>query len=90
MNGFVQRLKQLHLWLGLLLSGLLFLIIFSGSLSFYRAELDSLPLLQQQNGGADPVKSNKTAATSRQQSASMALTFLTQHAPVASQWYIEL
>ncbi|MBU1436092.1 MAG: PepSY domain-containing protein [Gammaproteobacteria bacterium] len=90
MNGFVQRLKQLHLWLGLLLSGLLFLIIFSGSLSFYRAELDSLPLLQQQNGGADPVKSNKTAATSRQQSASMALTFLAQHAPVASQWYIEL
>ncbi len=44
MNGFYQRLRQLHLILGLAIGLLLWLIVFAGSLSFYRAELDSWQL----------------------------------------------
>ncbi len=83
MNGFVQRLKQLHLLLGVLTGWLLLLIIFSGSLSFYRAELDNLQLFKLQ---AEPLYSETTAI----RSAAVAQTFLTQHASHAMQWYIEL
>jgi hypothetical protein len=83
LNGFVQRLKQLHLLLGVLTGWLLLLIIFSGSLSFYRAELDNLQLFKLQ---AEPLYSETTAI----RSAAVAQTFLTQHASHAMQWYIEL
>lgn len=44
MNGFYQRLRQLHLILAVVIGLLLWLIVFAGSLSFYRAELDSWQL----------------------------------------------
>ena len=89
MNGFVQRLKQLHLLLGLLVGWLLLLIIFTGSLSFYRAELDNLQLFKL------AAATQTVTDTSRQQvrfasSAALAQAFLAQQAPEASQWYIEL
>jgi uncharacterized iron-regulated membrane protein len=88
-NGFVQRLKQLHLLLGLVVGWLLLLIIFTGSLSFYRAELDNLQLFKLASA------TQAVTDTSRQQvrfasSAALAQTFLAQQAPTASQWYIEL
>lgn len=85
MNGFVQRLKQLHLLLGLLVGWLLLLIIFTGSLSFYRAELDNLQLFKF--AGA-PDFTSTSAATAN--SVALAQTFLAQQAPKATQWYIEL
>lgn len=91
MNGFRQRLKQLHLWLGLGLGWLLFLLIFSGSLSFYRAELDSLPLFQHQQSDSALTKgTGNTRATQAEQSAVVAMAFLARQAPTATQWYIEL
>ena len=83
MNGFVQRLKHLHLLVGLFSGWLLLLIILSGSLSFYRAELDNLQLFK-----FAAMPEFTAAATAR--SASLAQTFLAQHAPTATQWYIEL
>lgn len=83
MNGFVQRLKHLHVLIGLFTGWLLLLIILSGSLSFYRAELDNLQLFK-----FAAVPELTTAASA--QSAALAQTFLAQHAPMATQWYIEL
>jgi uncharacterized iron-regulated membrane protein len=83
MNGFVQRLKHLHVLVGLFTGWLLLLIIFSGSLSFYRAELDNIQLFKF---AAAPQFT--AAATAR--SAGRAQTFLVQHAATATQWYIEL
>lgn len=83
MNGFVQRLKHLHVLVGLFSGWLLLLIILSGSLSFYRAELDNIQLFK-----FAAVPEFTAAATA--QSATLAQTFLAQHAPMATQWYIEL
>jgi len=83
-NGFVQRLKQLHLLLGLLIGWLLLLIIFTGSLSFYRAELDNMQLFKLAS------VTQTVTDTSRQQSAELAQAFLAQQAPAATQWFIEL
>jgi len=83
MNGFVQRLKHLHILVGLLTGWILLLVILSGSLSFYRAELDNLQLFKF--AAAPDFTSEATA-----QSAALAQTFLVQHAPMATQWYIEL
>ncbi len=83
MNGFVQRLKHLHVLVGLFTGWLLLLIIFSGSLSFYRAELDNIQLFKF---AATP----EFTAAATAQSASLAQSFLVQHAATATQWYIEL
>jgi len=83
MNGFVQRLKHLHVLVGLFTGWLLLLIIFSGSLSFYRAELDNIQLFKF---AAAP----QFTAAATAQSAALAQTFLGQHAATATQWYIEL
>jgi len=83
-NGFMQRLKQLHLLLGLLVGWLLLLIIFTGSLSFYRAELDNMQLFKLAS------TTQTVTDRSRQQSAALAQAFLAQQAPAAAQWYIEL
>jgi len=83
-NGFVQRIKQLHLVLGLLVGWLLLLIIFTGSLSFYRAELDNMQLFKLASA------TQTVTDTARQQSAALAQAFLVQQAPAATQWYIEL
>lgn len=85
MNGFVQRLKQLHLLLGLLVGWFLLLIIFTGSLSFYRAELDNLQIFKFAD---TPEFTSTSAATAN--SVALAQTFLAQQAPKATQWYIEL
>jgi len=87
-NGFVQRLKQLHLLVGLLVGWLLLLIIFSGSLSFYRAELDNIQLFKF--AGAPEFSATTATSAARSTSAALAQTFLAQQAPKASQWYIEL
>lgn len=83
MNGFVQRLKQLHLLVGLLIGWLLLLIVFTGSLSFYRAELDNIQLFKF--AGTPELTASATV-----RSATLAQTFLVQQAPAATQWYIEL
>lgn len=84
-NGFVQRLKLCHLWVGLLSGWLLLLIILSGSLSFYRAELDAIQLFQF--AGAPELNADDST---RARSAALAQTFLSQQAATATQWYIEL
>lgn len=84
MNGFLQRLAQLHLYLGLGLSLLLWLIIFAGSVSFYRAELDTLQL-QTRAGVSLPAK-----LPAAPQSTALALRHLQQNAATAQHWYIEL
>lgn len=84
MNGFYRRLSQLHLYVGLLLALLLWLIVFAGSLSFYRAELDSLQL--QVSVGARWPEQLPTA----EHSTALALRHLQQHAATARHWYIEL
>lgn len=95
MNGFFQRLRQLHLILGLTIGLLLWLIVFAGSLSFYRAELDSWQLAavaklqsatQTQDGNSIWPQPLPTA----QHSAAVALAHLQQVAPDAGHWYIEL
>ena len=83
LNGFVQRLKHLHVLVGLFTGWLLLLVIFSGSLSFYRAELDNIQLFKF---AAAP----EFTAAATAPSAALAQTFLAQHAPMATQWYIEL
>ena len=85
MNGFVQRLKHLHLLLGLLTGWLLLFIIFSGSLSFYRAELDNIQLFK-----LAPLPEFTITSAASANSAAVAQAFLTKQAPVATQWYIEL
>ncbi|MCT6699770.1 PepSY-associated TM helix domain-containing protein [Rheinheimera sp. 4Y26] len=84
MNGFLQRLAQLHLYLGLGLALLLWLIIFAGSVSFYRAELDTLQL-QTRAGLSLPAK-----LPAAPQSTALALRHLQQNAATAQHWYIEL
>lgn len=84
MNGFLQRLAQLHLYLGLGLALLLWLIIFAGSVSFYRAELDTLQL-QTRAGLSLPARLPEAP-----QSTALALRHLQQNAATAQHWYIEL
>ena len=82
MNGFYQRLRQLHFYLGIIVALLLWLVVFAGSLSFYRAELDSWQLSAQVD--------LPTALPTTAQSTAVALTHLQQVAPKAQHWYIEL
>ncbi|WP_333798377.1 PepSY domain-containing protein [Rheinheimera sp.] len=84
MNGFLQRLRQLHLYLGLGLALLLWLIIFAGSLSFYRAELDTWQL-EASSGVRLPAQLPEA-----KHSVALALQHLQQHAATAQHWYIEL
>lgn len=95
MNGFYQRLRQLHLILAVAIGLLLWLIVFAGSLSFYRAELDSWQLAalakqqlatKEQSGSAIWPEPLPTA----QHSTALALQHLQQKAPDAQHWYIEL
>ena len=105
MNGFYQRLRQLHLILGLTIGLLLWLIVFAGSLSFYRAELDSWQLAAMAASLAKEQSATKVQSGTKLQSTSavwpeqlptaehstaLALAHLQQVAPDAGHWYIEL
>lgn len=39
-KDFLKRLTEAHSWLGLIISGLLFVIFFAGSISLFRHEID--------------------------------------------------
>lgn len=95
MNGFYQRLRQLHLILGLAIGLLLWLIVFAGSLSFYRAELDSWQLaavakLQSATQTPDGKAVWPEPLPTAPHSTALALAHLQQVAPDARHWYIEL
>ncbi len=102
MNGFYQRLRQLHLILAVVIGLLLWLIVFAGSLSFYRAELDSWQLAAftkaqtATKNQSDTEAYTGTAAIwpqtlpTAQHSTALALQQLQQKARDAQHWYIEL
>lgn len=82
MRKFTRRLARVHLLLALALGWLLWWVLLSGSLSFYRAELDTW----QHPELAAPQGPLPAAEFSAQQ----ALRYLAQQAPTATQWYLQL
>lgn len=82
MRKLTRRLARVHLLLALWLGWLLLWVLLSGSLSFYRAELDSWqhPVLTAPQG---PLPAAEL-------SAQQALRYLAQQAPTATQWYLQL
>lgn len=82
MRKLTRRLARVHLLLALWLGWLLLWVLLSGSLSFYRAELDRWqhPVLAAQQG---PLPAAEL-------SAQQALRYLAQQAPMATQWYVQL
>ncbi len=82
MRHLTRRFARVHLLLALVISWLLWWVLLSGTLSFYRAELDRWqhPVLAAQQG---PLPA---AELSTQQ----ALNYLAHHAPTATQWYLQL
>lgn len=82
MRKLTRRLARVHLLLALWLGWLLLWVLLSGSLSFYRAELDSWqhPVLTAPEG---PLPAAEL-------SAQQALRYLAHQAPTATQWYLQL
>ena len=39
-KAFLKRITDAHSWLGLIISGLLFVVFFCGSIALYRAEIN--------------------------------------------------
>jgi uncharacterized iron-regulated membrane protein len=82
MRNLTRRLARVHLLLALVISWLLWWVLLSGSLSFYRAELDRW----QHPALAMPQGPLPAAELSAQQG----LRYLATQAPTATQWYLQL
>src|SRR5690606_23252605 len=80
-EGFRQAMAWLHTWSGLLLGWVLFAMFLTGTLAFFRPEITTwmrpeIPAPQQ--------------VLPADQAADMAQRYLTEHAPNASRWFIDL
>jgi len=80
-EGFRQAMAWLHTWVGLVAGWLLFAMFLTGTLAFFRPEI---------NAWMQPEVPAQTHVMPAGQAADMAQTYLDSHAPTAKRWVISL
>ena len=80
-EGFRQAMAWLHTWCGLLLGWVLFAMFLTGTLAFFRPEITTW---------MRPEVPAQHQVLPADQAADMAQRYLTEHAPEASRWFIDL
>lgn len=80
-EGLRQAMAWLHTWSGLVLGWVLFAMFLTGTLAFFRPEITHW---------MQPEMPARQAVMPAGQAAEVAQRYLTQHAPDASRWFIDL
>jgi len=80
-EGFRQAMAWLHTWAGLVFGWILFAMFLTGTLAFFRPEITTW---------MQPEVPAQHRVLPADQAADMAQGYLTQHAPDASRWFIDL
>ena len=78
-EGFRQAMAWLHTWTGLIFGWLLFAIFLTGTLSYFKDEINHWTKPEIQTHPLDPVAS-----------LNLAQRYLEAHAGTASSWFIRL